>query len=199
MRLDYNSPVVLTFTLLCLAVQVIDSTVSTKVTDSFFTVYSTFDFKSVLDYVRLFTHSIGHSGFQHLLSNSFILLLLGPILEEKYGTKNMILVIASTAFVTAVINILFFTNGVRGASGVVFAFIVLASIVNLKKGTIPITFLLVFLIHVGGEVVNSFKDDSISQMAHIIGGLVGAVFGFLLTQSTPAVIEAPADTTVEEE
>jgi hypothetical protein len=31
----------------------------------------------------------------------------------------------------------------------------------------------------GGEIMAAFKDDQISQMAHLIGGLVGAAFGFL--------------------
>ena len=34
---------------------------------------------------------------------------------------------------------------------------------------------------IGGEIINGvFQQDNISQMAHIIGGLCGAVIGFAL-------------------
>ncbi len=182
MKIDYNAPVVLSFTLFCLLVQIINHTLLPSLTDTFFTVRGLFSFANPLDYLRVFTHSAGHSGFQHLLGNSFILLLLGPILEEKYGSEKLGFVMIITTVATALVNIILFDSGVRGASGIVFAFIVLASIVNVKKGTIPLTFILIFCIHVGGEIMNTLKADHISQSAHIIGGVVGAVLGFLMVK-----------------
>ncbi len=180
MKIDYNAPVVLTFTLICLAVLLIDSVVPIKFTDNFFTVYGTFNAASPLDYLRLVTHSMGHSGFQHFLNNSLLLLLLGPILEERYGSLKLLAVMFFTSIVTAVFNIIMSDTGVRGASGIVFAFIILASIVNVKKGTLPLTFILIFIIYIGGEITSLFKADNVSQSAHIVGGIVGAVFGFIV-------------------
>ena len=33
------------------------------------------------------------------------------------------------------------------------------------------------------EVVNAFGQDSISQLAHVIGGVCGSLFGFAITRS----------------
>ena len=104
------------------------------------------------------------------------------MLEEKYGAKKLLLVIVTTALATALVNYLFFpTIGICGASGVVFAFILLISFTNFKDGEIPITFILVALIYIGQQVYQGlFMKDNISNMAHIVGGVVGAIFGYTL-------------------
>jgi hypothetical protein len=73
---------------------------------------------------------------------------------------------------------MFFNTALLGASGIVFMLILLASTANLRQGQIPLTFLLVAVLFLGGEVVDAFKNDHISQMAHLVGGLAGAAFGF---------------------
>ncbi len=84
-----------------------------------------------------------------------------------------------TASVTGLINVLAFSTGLLGASGIVFMLIILVSIVDIKQGSVPLTFILVAGIFIGSEVVQAFRDDRISQMAHIAGGSMGAAFGFL--------------------
>ena len=77
-----------------------------------------------MTYARFFTHIFGHGGWSHFIGNASYLLLLGPLLEEKYGAKGILMVMAITSVVTALINFLIFPNtGLCGASGVVFAFI----------------------------------------------------------------------------
>jgi L-serine dehydratase len=59
------------------------------------------------------------------------LLLLGPMLEEKYGTKDLLEVFAITAFVTGVFHSLIWGNAMLcGASGVVPAVLYAESILN---------------------------------------------------------------------
>jgi uncharacterized membrane protein YdcZ (DUF606 family) len=65
-----------------------------------------------------------------------------------------------------------------GASGVVFMMILLASFTNFSEGEIPLTFILILILYIGREVFNSFRQDNISEFAHIIGGLCGSLFGF---------------------
>ncbi|MCR5733239.1 MAG: rhomboid family intramembrane serine protease [Lachnospiraceae bacterium] len=182
-KISFNSPVVLGFVIICFAVSllgVITGGVSTKLL--FMTWHS--PLSDPLTYIRLFTHVFGHAGFAHLIGNASYLLLLGPMLEEKYGSKMLIELIALTAFVTGLVNyILFWDTGLCGASGVVFAFIILASFTGFKDGEIPLTFILVAVIYIGQQVYDGItaKDD-ISNMAHIVGGLVGAVVGYLLNK-----------------
>jgi membrane associated rhomboid family serine protease len=181
-KIQYNAPVILTFSLLAIAIRFV-SMFFPDLTRHFFAVRPTMSLLNPLDYGRLVSHALGHASWGHLFSNLTYILLLGPILEEKYGSITILLMMVLTALCTGIINVLFFSTGLLGASGIVFMLIILASIVNVQEDTIPLTFVLVALIFIGTEVLNIFRDDNISQMAHIVGGAMGALFGFVLTRT----------------
>lgn len=147
-----------------------------------FVTYPTFRFTNPMDYFRLFSHILGHQDINHLLGNFTFILLLGPILEEKYGSQYLLQMILITAFITAVLNIILFNTGLLGASGIVFLFILLASFTTFKLGELPLTFVLVFLLFIGQEVFKSFQNDNVSQFAHILGGVSGSAFGFVFNK-----------------
>lgn len=55
----------------------------------------------------------------------------------------------------------------------------LASFTDFKEGEIPITFILVAAIFIGQQVYEGIAvQDNISNMAHIVGGIVGAIIGY---------------------
>ncbi|MCR4633679.1 MAG: rhomboid family intramembrane serine protease [Erysipelotrichaceae bacterium] len=171
-----NAPLTMSFVVICLSALALDYLTAGKSTVLLFSTYGS-SWLSPLTYIRLFLHIFGHGGVQHLISNMLYILLLGPMLEEKYHDK-LITVVFTTAVVTGVIhNILQPHVMLLGASGVVFAFILLASITGKEKG-IPITLILVALLWLGQEIYNGFlSSDNISQITHIIGGISGAGLG----------------------
>ena len=181
LRLSFNAPAVLTFTALCVIVQLISMLTRGESNRVLFSVYRA----SLLDpltWVRCFTHVLGHAGWDHLLGNVMYILILGPMIEEKYGTATTAFIMAATALVIGVINMVFFPGiMLLGASGIVFAFILIASITIREDNTIPVTFILVAVLYLGQQIWQGlFSQDNVSQMAHIVGGAVGAVLGFLL-------------------
>jgi membrane associated rhomboid family serine protease len=181
MRITFNSPAVLTFTVIAVVVQALSDTIFVGFNHAFFASTGHFDFGAVADYFRLVSHAAGHDGWAHLVGNFSIILLIGPILEEKYGTKDLAFMMIFTAAVTGVLNVAFWDTGLLGASGIVFMMILLGSLVNLKSGTIPLTFILILLLYMGNEVLHALgTPDQVSQFAHIVGGLCGMGFGFLL-------------------
>lgn len=135
---------------------------------------------SPMTWIRAFTHIFGHADWAHLIGNMSYLLLLGPMLEEKYTSRTLAAVIMITAFGTSLVNFLFFPYvGLCGASGVVFAFIVLSSFTSFKEGEIPLTFILVAVFYIGQQIVDGITvRDNISNMAHIVGGIIGGVLGY---------------------
>ena len=137
-----------------------------------------------LTYLRFFTHVLGHSGWEHYIGNAAYILLLGPMLEEKYGSKRILQVIVITALVTGLVNyILFWNVALCGASGVVFAFILLTSFTSFKNGEIPLTFILVAIVFLGQQVYEGvFLQDNISNLSHVIGGIIGAIVGYKLNK-----------------
>ncbi|MCL2708395.1 MAG: rhomboid family intramembrane serine protease [Defluviitaleaceae bacterium] len=186
-RIQYNAPVTLTFTLVS-AAALAASLLTGGYTDALlFSVYraGSVDF---FMFVRLFGHAFGHADINHYLGNFVLILLLGPMLEEKYGGKWIALMMAATALVTGLIFMLVSKPGsaMLGASGVVFMMMLLASFTNLRRGRLPLTFLLALIVFVGRELYAGFSTGeltessmNISYMSHIAGGLCGALFGFV--------------------
>lgn len=177
-KIRYNSPVVLTYTFLCLAIYLLGQYVFIQLTPAFFTNYPGLEWKNPLWYLRIFSHAFGHQNMAHLLGNFSFVLLLGPILEEKYGSKPLLMMILITVGCTGILNCVFFSTGLLGASGVVFCFITLASFTNIKPQEIPLTFVLVVLLFLSREFIGVLKNDQVSQFAHILGGIAGGIFGY---------------------
>lgn len=177
-KISFNSPVILGFSLLSLAALALGTATGGRANDLLFSVYRA-PLSDPLTWVRFFGHVLGHAGWQHFIGNIMLILVIGPLLEEKYGSGAMLFVIIATALVTGVLNFALFPHvQLLGASGVAFALILLSSFASAKEGNIPLTFLLVAAIYIGGEVVNGiFVRDSVSNLSHIAGGAVGAVLG----------------------
>lgn len=184
LRVTFNSPAVLIFALACVAVQVLNVVTHGASNRLLFSTYRS-SLLSPLTWLRCVTHVLGHADWGHLLNNMMLLLILGPMLEEKYGTKNLVFVMLATAIATAVLNMVFFPNvALLGASGIVFAMVLLSSITSTDGHTIPLTFILVAVLYIGQQVYEGlFVADNISQLGHIVGGLVGTVLGFVMNRN----------------
>ena len=181
LKITNNSPAVLGFALASLAVLILGFLTGGSSTRLLFMTYHS-PLTNPLTWVRFFTHVLGHNGWAHFIGNMSYILLLGPLLEEKYGSGKVLGVISITALVTGVVNYFLFPSvALCGASGVVFAFILLVSFTNVREGEIPLTVLLVALIFIGQQVYEGiFLRDNVSNLSHILGGLVGAVAGYKL-------------------
>jgi membrane associated rhomboid family serine protease len=170
--------VVLTFTIASAAVLILDQTVIRGLIPGWFTVKGGFAPDSFRFWITLFTHVLGHDGWNQFLSNFAFILLLGPVLEESYSSRSLVVMIIFTALVTGIINVLLFKTPLLGAGGVVFMMILLASFVNFSKGELPLTFILVLVIYLGRVFVHAFSAGDVSEFAHVVGGFCGSLFGF---------------------
>ena len=175
-KIYLNAPITLGFSLICIIALLLKMVSSGKTNVLFFSTYGS-SLLSPMTYIRLLGHIFGHANVDHLVSNLLYILLLGPMLEEKYG-KRLIIVILSTAAVTGIVHNLLSPNTMLlGASGVVFAFIILASITGNEEG-IPVTLIIVALLWIGSEIYTGITTaDSVSQLTHIVGGLTGGIIG----------------------
>lgn len=179
LRIQYNAPVVLTFALVSLAVLGLDFLTGGWSTTRFFCVYRA-SLSDPLTYVRMVGHVLGHGSYAHYLGNMMLLLVVGPPLEEKYGSKKLLFCIAVTAVVSGLVQFFLFPGtALLGASGIVFMMIVLSSLSGMKNGRIPLTLILVLAFYLGNEVLDAVTlQDNVSQLTHIVGGLCGAGLGF---------------------
>jgi membrane associated rhomboid family serine protease len=179
-KIKYNSPTVLTYAFLSAAVLLLSQLVFPSLTANWFMAPGKggFDPSRIRNWITLFTHVIGHAGWNHLLSNFAFILLIGPMLESSYGSLSLFVMMAVTALVTGALNALLFRTTLLGASGVVFMMILLSSFTNFTEGEIPLTFVLILALYLGREIFNSFTENNISEFAHIAGGFCGSLFGF---------------------
>lgn len=183
-KISFNSPVILTFAIACVVILIFDYLTNGWLTWNLFSVHRS-SLLSPLTYIRFFGHVFGHADWSHLINNTMYILILGPLLEEKYGSANMTFIILSTALVTGIASFILFPNVcLLGASGVVFALILLSSFTSIKEGSIPLTFILVAVIYIGQQVFLGITvDDNISNFGHIIGGVCGAALGYELNKN----------------
>lgn len=136
----------------------------------------------LLTYPRFVLHVLGHSSYSHYIGNIMMILVIGPALEERYGSKPLFWAIFITALVSGMVQWIFFpSTALLGASGIVFMMIVMSSLAGMKNGCIPLTLILVLVLYIGGEIIDGVTlKDNISQLTHIVGGICGAVLGIAM-------------------
>ena len=166
MQLQYNSPVILTFFLLSLGALFLGQWTGGWTTKHLFCVYRG-SLKDPLFYIRLFGHML-------------LLLVIGPPMEEKYGSGPLLKGILLTALISGVLQcVLFPHTALLGASGIVFMLIMLASLSGFSGG-IPVTMLLVAALYLGQQVYDIiFAHDNVANFMHIVGGVCGTAFGYV--------------------
>lgn len=179
-RIRYNAPVVLTFSLFAIAILLLSSTLMPRLNYQYFATGGSMHWGSIADWFRLFSHILGHSSWAQLTSHLAFVLLLGPLLEARYGSGRMLVLLLVTALAAGLINLLLFKAGLMGASGIVFMLILLAAMVDIRAGNLPLTFVLLAIIFLGHEIMLTFRDNDLAQMAQLLGGGVGAGVGLLL-------------------
>jgi len=182
-RISFNSQVILGFTIICFIALILGEITGGKTDELFFSVYRS-SLTDLLTYIRFIGHIFGHYGFEHFIGNIMLILIVGPLLEEKYGSRNIIIVIFVTALVTGIVHYIFFPGiMLLGASGVVFALILLSSFTSMKEGAIPLTFLFVSVIYIGQQIYEGlFINNNVSNLTHILGGFIGALFGYVMNK-----------------
>jgi membrane associated rhomboid family serine protease len=183
--LEIDSPLIFLFTLVCFLIRIVGYFVKDFDVNYFACYpYKFMYVRNPLTYWRLVSHVLGHSSWGHFYNNMTLLLLVGPNNERNYGAGSLGKLVVLAALITGLAHVLFETgNGaLLGASGIVFMNILLNSFVNFHRGLVPMSLLLTASFWLTREVHNSAKDDSVSQLAHIVGGLCGAGLGYILNE-----------------
>lgn len=181
--ITFNAPAVLWFVILCFGAMVLNMLTGGLTNRLLFSTYRA-SLLNPLTWLRLFTHVLGHVNWQHFIGNMTYILLLGPMLEEKYGWRRLVGVMAVTAGVTGVVHTVLFPGAALcGASGIVFAFILMTSFTGFREGELPVTVILTAAVFIGQQVYEGiFVRDNVSNLTHILGGVVGGVTGYMLNR-----------------
>lgn len=180
-KIQYNAVVILSYFFICLVILILDKLVQGRLVNNLFSTGRNDSLLNPLTYFKLISHSLGHSSWDHLYNNFLKILLIGPLIEEKYGSLNLLIMIILTSLIIGIINRIFSKNRILGASGIAYMLIVLCSFVNIESGKIPITVVLIILFFVVDEIINLLKrkKDGISHLGHVTGASCGILLGIL--------------------
>ena len=186
-RFQYNSPVVISFFLVSLVALILGWLSNGWTTAFLFSVYRS-SFRDPFTYIRLVCHVLGHADLEHFFGNMLMFLVIGPPLEERYGSRVLLVGIFLTALVSGLLQVVLFPNsGLLGASGIVFMLIMLSSLSGMENGRIPVTLILVAVLYLGQEFYSIlFIKDNVANLMHIIGGVCGTAYGFLISKKRTA-------------
>ena len=177
---SYNSVVILSYFLISLLILILNI-ISRGKTNNFLAMRKG-SLLNPMTYIRLLSTGLCHKDWSHFRNNFITILLIGPMLEEKYGSFELLEMIVITTTASSLVHLFFYNSSAIGASDNVFMMIVLCSIVNISEGKIPITLVLIFLFYVADEIIKQFfkKKDNISHDSHIVGAICGFIFGYFI-------------------
>lgn len=189
-HIQYNSFLILSYFFISFIVLILSYITKKKSNVLLFSTYRS-SILNPLTYIRLVTHIFGHDSWSHFSNNFLYILLIGPMIEEKYGSINLLLMFMITSLVIALFNIIFNNYSIKGASGNVYMLIVLSSFSNITEGKIPITLILIFLFFITSEIRKSItdKNKSIYHDGHLIGALCGVIFGLIFLYYPKGILE----------
>ncbi|AIE58745.1 rhomboid family intramembrane serine protease [Bacillus methanolicus] len=139
------------------------------------------------EYWRLVTPIVLHSGFSHMLFNSFSLVLFGPALERIIGKKKFMILYFSSGIAANIATFLikpltFIHVGSSGAIFGLFGFYI--AIILFKKHLLSKQNTQIILTISAISLIMTFVQDNINVTAHIFGLITGIVIGavFLTTE-----------------
>lgn len=178
---SFHSYVIIGYFLICLSLFILNTITNNKVTS--FLKIRRGSFFNPMNYLRLVTSSLCHSDFNHFKNNFIFILLLGPILEEKYGSFVLLEMLLITMVASSLFHLLFYDSSAIGSSDVVYMMVMLCAVACSFDKKIPITFVFLFLFFVLGEILLMFfhkKGDKTSHDGHVVGAILGFVFGYFI-------------------
>lgn len=137
----------------------------------------------------IITSIFAHGGFLHLLFNGLVLLSFGPILETRIGSKKFLYLFFGSGILAALGQLVFMSPEaiLLGASGAILG--VMGTLTVLSPN-LPVLFFLIiplrlWMATLGFGVLSVLLvvfevGGSIANVAHLIGLVVGLLYGYKL-------------------
>ena len=199
LKVSYDAPVTLSFVIICAVLFLLNSFLIKngglgKLLASPTTQAGTLPFivKQPVSYLRLFLYIFGTGQTAGamtgegsvLITNLILIMLLGPSMEERYGSVIIGIMIFVSALFSGVLNACFCTESLVGAVPVVSMMIFLNAFMSFSKKTFPLSFAAVVVLFVFLEIFSG--AGAVKVIICIAGGLCGSLFAFLTSPKVKA-------------
>lgn len=131
--------------------------------------------------LQLLTYMFLHSSVMHIVFNMIGLVVFGPEIEHRLGTIKFTKVYLISGVICGLAHIMFINNPVVGASGAIWCLMMLYALFNPEQifniyFIIPAKIKYIVGVYFFIEVILAIhSNDGVSHIAHVTGGLCGAV------------------------
>lgn len=212
--IKYDSPVILTFAIASFIVFALDFFVFKKdfIKEFFvchaskvFGDYEAFNFKAFPDYPKMIFHELGSTSWHSLLTGILIIMILGPSVEEKFGSVFTGLMIFMTSLISGILTATISHYTLTGSTGVIFTFMILSLITDISKKSFSLSAFFIFVVFIAIQLLESgneeknfilFMQKNTGLFIEMIGGICGSLFGFMVTPKSKKAPKKKADTTI---
>ena len=145
-----------------------------------------------LDFNRMYgilSYPFIHSDLNHLLNNTYPILILGGIISEVYK-KISVKVFFYSYIISGLLLWVFGPSDITiiGASGIVYAlgsFILVSGFIRKQPRLMMLSFLVIFLNFFNLWGIIEIQQDNISQTAHLCGVIAGIITSVVLKNEGP--------------
>lgn len=193
LKFIFDSPVVLVFSVVSAVIFISDLILKLNLSEKIFECpgaksVPAFDFKSALSYVKLVIYPFGGENSTSFFLNIGFILLLGPVLEERYGSIMLALMIFITSLVGGVLTACVSTFGIYGCGGIVFMMIILSVLSVFIKKQLPVSWIFIFTLYLAfslfsGKKISGFMpfmQNNVPVFIQLASGICGSLFGFFV-------------------
>lgn len=193
LKFSYDAPVSQTFVILSFVIFLIDLFALKFKLNTTYLISPTssqgvlpFVFSDPLSWARIFLYIFGGKDQVVLVTNLLLVILIGPTMEERYGSVIIGIMFFVSALFSAVLNTLVCKNGMSGCGSVVFMLLILNAMMFFTKKTISATSITMIVLFVCREFFIKNDNGIAGSLITLAGGLCGSLFAFIASPKARA-------------
>lgn len=210
LRFTFDSPVTIVLAVVSAVLLVLDTFVFKGIMDFLtcpaskaFGTASAFNFASPLDYLKIILHIFGSAGWTSFFTGVLLLLAFGPVLEERYGSVMVSLMLVTAAVVNGVLTACLSAVPSVGLESLVFTMLFLTLINAFTKKVFPLSSVLILAAAISYDCYMlslSVKDIQIVAAVGIdaASGLCASLLAYMVAPKKKASRSSSKETVREE-
>ncbi|MBP5568442.1 MAG: rhomboid family intramembrane serine protease [Treponema sp.] len=201
LKFEYDAPVTLSFIVITVLIFVISLIAKDAKIQSLLVAPTNaagkapFSFSNIKSILGLFLYIFGGADPALLFTNLLFIALIGPSMEERYGSFIIGIMMFVSALFAGVLNACFCKYPMSGCSAVVFMLVLLNAMMYFSKNKITGTSVSMIILFILREVYIKNPNKAVGVIIILAGGLCGSLFAFLA--SPKARSERKTGVTVE--
>lgn len=187
-NVSFDAPVTITFAILSLALFLISTYLLKDKAGGLLLASATksggtmpFAASNATSYFRTFLYVFGGKEISAVIFNLIFILLLGPSLEEYYGSILVAVCYFITAVFAGVLNACFCSTSLQGCSCIVMMMIFLSALVSVSKHKMPVSSVLVLILCIVNIVLTEKAGGLAGIFINIVAGLCSSLLAFIVS------------------